>query len=175
MTSSAISIHTYSIPLRSISAYMYGESRSPPSSYVPSLAAYRPVPPIIFSLSSTISVSIPIAAVIASATCMTVSSICDSFISSAPLNHWSTSMIPSYIQSINPGRDFTYHPRCVIIEAVEKQITSNFKRKVEFQMKRIKTLVSRDLAKTAKTGGCGECQTSCQSASKTSCGPARSC
>ena len=36
-------------------------------------------------------------------------------------------------------------------------------------MKRIKTLVSRDLAKTAKTGGCGECQTSCQSASKTSC------
>nr|WP_264473012.1 MULTISPECIES: six-cysteine ranthipeptide SCIFF [Eubacteriales Family XIII. Incertae Sedis] len=42
-------------------------------------------------------------------------------------------------------------------------------RKVEFQVKRIKTLVSRDLAKSAKTGGCGECQTSCQSASKTSC------
>ncbi len=42
-------------------------------------------------------------------------------------------------------------------------------RKVEFQVKRIKTLVSRDLEKSAKTGGCGECQTSCQSASKTSC------
>ena len=36
-------------------------------------------------------------------------------------------------------------------------------------MKRIKTLVTRDLAKSAVTGGCGECQTSCQSASKTSC------
>ena len=36
-------------------------------------------------------------------------------------------------------------------------------------MKRIKTLVSRDLEKSAKTGGCGECQTSCQSACKTSC------
>ena len=42
-------------------------------------------------------------------------------------------------------------------------------RKVEPQVKRIKTLVSRDLEKSAKTGGCGECQTSCQSASKTSC------
>ncbi|MCI9597927.1 MAG: six-cysteine peptide SCIFF [Firmicutes bacterium] len=36
-------------------------------------------------------------------------------------------------------------------------------------MKRIRTLVSRDLVKSVQTGGCGECQTSCQSASKTSC------
>ena len=43
------------------------------------------------------------------------------------------------------------------------------RRKVEFQVKKIKTLVTRDLAKSAVTGGCGECQTSCQSASKTSC------
>jgi predicted ribosomally synthesized six-cysteine peptide SCIFF len=37
------------------------------------------------------------------------------------------------------------------------------------EMERIKTLSSRDLEASAKTGGCGECQTSCQSASKTSC------
>ncbi|MBQ8287759.1 MAG: six-cysteine ranthipeptide SCIFF [Clostridia bacterium] len=36
-------------------------------------------------------------------------------------------------------------------------------------MKRIKTLNSRNLEASAKRGGCGECQTSCQSASKTSC------
>ncbi|MEE0776826.1 MAG: six-cysteine ranthipeptide SCIFF [Bacillota bacterium] len=36
-------------------------------------------------------------------------------------------------------------------------------------MKRIQTLETRNLATSAKTGGCGECQTSCQSASKTSC------
>ncbi|MCR5635739.1 MAG: six-cysteine ranthipeptide SCIFF [Clostridiales bacterium] len=36
-------------------------------------------------------------------------------------------------------------------------------------MERIKTLNSRDLSESAKNGGCGECQTSCQSASKTSC------
>ena len=34
-------------------------------------------------------------------------------------------------------------------------------------MERIKTIATRDL-----TGGCGECQTSCQSACKTSCGVA---
>ena len=39
-------------------------------------------------------------------------------------------------------------------------------------MKRIKTLSTRDLSKTLKTGGCGECQTSFQSACKTSCGVA---
>ncbi len=39
-----------------------------------------------------------------------------------------------------------------------------------FLMKRIQTLETRDLAKSLKTGGCGECQTSCQSACKTSCG-----
>lgn len=39
-------------------------------------------------------------------------------------------------------------------------------------MKRINTLDTRDLAKSAATGGCGECQTSCQSACKTSCGVA---
>lgn len=36
-------------------------------------------------------------------------------------------------------------------------------------MKRIKTLATRNLKKSAAKGGCGECQTSCQSASKTSC------
>ena len=35
-------------------------------------------------------------------------------------------------------------------------------------MERIKTLETRDLNKSAQTGGCGECQTSC----KTSCGVA---
>jgi predicted ribosomally synthesized six-cysteine peptide SCIFF len=38
-----------------------------------------------------------------------------------------------------------------------------------FFMKRIKTLETRNLNESAKKGGCGECQTSCQSASKTSC------
>ena len=38
-----------------------------------------------------------------------------------------------------------------------------------FKMKRIKTITTRDMAKSQITGGCGECQTSCQSASKTSC------
>ena len=37
-------------------------------------------------------------------------------------------------------------------------------------MKHIKTVKVKDLATTIKTGGCGECQTSCQSACKTSCG-----
>jgi len=36
-------------------------------------------------------------------------------------------------------------------------------------MKRIKTITTRDMAESKTTGGCGECQTSCQSASKTSC------
>ncbi len=36
-------------------------------------------------------------------------------------------------------------------------------------MKRINTITTRNMAKSQKTGGCGECQTSCQSASKTSC------
>ena len=36
-------------------------------------------------------------------------------------------------------------------------------------MTRIQTLNTRDLCESAKNGGCGECQTSCQSASKTSC------
>lgn len=36
-------------------------------------------------------------------------------------------------------------------------------------MSRIKTLVTRKLDKSLKTGACGQCQTSCQSASKTSC------
>ncbi|MBE6563646.1 MAG: six-cysteine peptide SCIFF [Ruminococcaceae bacterium] len=39
-------------------------------------------------------------------------------------------------------------------------------------MSRIKTIATRDIAKSAKNGGCGECQTSCQSACKTSCGVA---
>ena len=37
-------------------------------------------------------------------------------------------------------------------------------------MERIKTIATRDLS--VVTGGCGECQTSCQSACKTSCGVA---
>ena len=37
-------------------------------------------------------------------------------------------------------------------------------------MKHIITLSTRDLEKSVEHGGCGECQTSCQSASKTSCG-----
>lgn len=36
-------------------------------------------------------------------------------------------------------------------------------------MKHIQILSNRNLAKTAKKGGCGECQASCQSACKTSC------
>ena len=39
-------------------------------------------------------------------------------------------------------------------------------------MKRIKTLETRDLCVSVKNGGCGEGQTSCQSACKTSCGVA---
>ena len=39
-------------------------------------------------------------------------------------------------------------------------------------MKRIQTINTRDLNKSTVTGGCGECQTSCQSACKTSCGVA---
>ena len=34
-------------------------------------------------------------------------------------------------------------------------------------MERIKTLETRNLCESAKNGGCGECQTSCQSACKT--------
>ncbi len=33
----------------------------------------------------------------------------------------------------------------------------------------IKTINKRNLTQTIKTGGCGECVTSCQSACKTSC------
>ena len=39
-------------------------------------------------------------------------------------------------------------------------------------MERIKTIATRDLTKSVVTGGCGEGQTSCQSACKTSCGVA---
>lgn len=39
-------------------------------------------------------------------------------------------------------------------------------------MERIKTIETRDLKKSAAAGGCGECQTSCRSACKTSCGVA---
>ena len=38
--------------------------------------------------------------------------------------------------------------------------------------KHIETMNNAPLTKTALTGGCGECQTSCQSACKTSCGVA---
>ena len=36
-------------------------------------------------------------------------------------------------------------------------------------MKHINSLNTKNLQNTLKKGGCGECQTSCQSASKTSC------
>ncbi len=36
-------------------------------------------------------------------------------------------------------------------------------------MKRIQTIETRKLEASKVSGGCGECQTSCQSASKTSC------
>lgn len=39
-------------------------------------------------------------------------------------------------------------------------------------MKRIKSLDTQKLSDSLSQGGCGECQTSCQSASKTSCGVA---
>ena len=39
-------------------------------------------------------------------------------------------------------------------------------------MTRIITVNTRDLNESVKEGGCGECQTSCQSARKTSCGVA---
>lgn len=41
-----------------------------------------------------------------------------------------------------------------------------------FTMNHIQTLETRDLAGSVKNGGCGEGQTSCQSACKTSCGVA---
>ena len=40
----------------------------------------------------------------------------------------------------------------------------------EKTMKHIETLETRNLSSSVETGGCGECQTSCQSACKTSCG-----
>ena len=43
-------------------------------------------------------------------------------------------------------------------------------RQGEIVMKRIKTLETRNLCESAVNGGCGECQTSCQSACKTSSG-----
>ena len=36
-------------------------------------------------------------------------------------------------------------------------------------MKHVKTLNTKRLQNTVKKGGCGECQTSCQSACQTSC------
>lgn len=36
-------------------------------------------------------------------------------------------------------------------------------------MKHIRTLNTKNLTKTIKKGGCGECANSCQSACKTSC------
>ena len=42
--------------------------------------------------------------------------------------------------------------------------------KEDIEMKHVKTLNTKLLQNTVVTGGCGECQTSCQSACKTSCG-----
>ena len=59
-----------------------------------------------------------------------------------------------------------------LLNFVSKKIISVKKwsnQKEVFFMKRIKTLETRNLNESAKKGGCGECQTSCQSASKTSC------
>ena len=33
-------------------------------------------------------------------------------------------------------------------------------------MERIKTIATRDLTKSVQTGGCGECQTSCENSNK---------
>ena len=52
---------------------------------------------------------------------------------------------------------------CILIHMIYKG---------EPNMKRIVTVKTRDLKQSVKTGGCGECQTSCQSACKTSCGVA---
>lgn len=49
-------------------------------------------------------------------------------------------------------------------------ITATDFAKEDISVNRILTIETRDLNKSAKTGGCGECQTSCQSACKTSCG-----
>jgi predicted ribosomally synthesized six-cysteine peptide SCIFF len=48
----------------------------------------------------------------------------------------------------------------------------SIKKRGNLNMTRIVTIETRDLDKSAKEGGCGECQTSCQSACKTSCGVA---
>lgn len=37
------------------------------------------------------------------------------------------------------------------------------------ELKHIKTILKSQLQKTQESGGCGECQVSCQSACKTSC------
>ena len=57
----------------------------------------------------------------------------------------------------------------IIITLIYDVTPRNGGGKERFLMKRIQTLETRDLAKSLKTGGCGECQTSCQSACKTSC------
>ena len=58
----------------------------------------------------------------------------------------------------------------IIITLIYDVTPRNGGGKERFLMKRIQTLETRDLAKSLKTGGCGECQPSCQSACKTSCG-----
>ncbi len=55
---------------------------------------------------------------------------------------------------------------------VKLRIAQHINKKGFLPMKRIKTIETKNVAKTVKTGGCGECQTSCQSACKTSCGVA---
>ncbi|MEW6621907.1 MAG: six-cysteine ranthipeptide SCIFF [Bacillota bacterium] len=37
------------------------------------------------------------------------------------------------------------------------------------ELKHIKVILKSELQKTRETGGCGQCQVSCQSACKTSC------
>ena len=61
----------------------------------------------------------------------------------------------------------------VILNQIEMYVHSDMRIAwSDNKMKRIQTIDTRDLNKSAVTGGCGECQTSCQSACKTSCGVA---
>ena len=68
------------------------------------------------------------------------------------------------------GYPLTSLGKYIIITLIHDVTPRNGGGKERFLMKRIQTLETRDLAKSLKTGGCGECQTSCQSACKTSCG-----
>ena len=54
--------------------------------------------------------------------------------------------------------------------ATHDKVQKENKHKEEPSVKHIQTIETRNLCQSAKNGGCGECQTSCQSACKTSSG-----